>query len=98
MEVNIRALRARAPERESLRRYQEVARLLTGQPSATAEDGVEWVREICQELSIPPLSSYGIREADVPVLVERASHASSMKGNPLVLTADELREVLARAL
>jgi alcohol dehydrogenase class IV len=98
MEVNIRALRARAPERESLRRYQEVARLLTGQPSATAEDGVEWVREICQELSIPPLSSYGIREADVPVLVEKASHASSMKGNPLVLTADELREVLARAL
>jgi alcohol dehydrogenase class IV len=98
MEVNIRALRTRVPESESLRRYQEVARLLTGQPSAAAEDGVQWVREICQELNIPPLSSYGIREADVPVLVERASQASSMKGNPIVLTADELREGLARAL
>jgi alcohol dehydrogenase class IV len=98
MEVNIRALRARAPESISLRRYQEVARLLTGQPSAAAEDGVQWVREICQELNISPLGCYGICEADVPVLVEKASQASSMKGNPIVLTPDELREVLARAL
>ncbi|MGD0922929.1 MAG: iron-containing alcohol dehydrogenase [Terriglobia bacterium] len=98
MEVNIRALRARAPESESLRHYEEVARLLTGRPNATPEDGVEWVRAICQELNISRLSSYGIREADVPVLVEKASRASSMKGNPIVLTPDELDEVLTRAL
>lgn len=98
MEANIRALRARGPESESLRRYEEVARLLTGKPGAAAEDGVEWVREICQELSIPPLSSYGIREPDVPLLVEKASQASSMKANPIVLTQEELREVLTRAL
>jgi len=98
MEVNIRALRARVPESESLRRYEEVARILTGYPTATAEDGVEWVRGICEELSIPPLSSYGISEPDIPVLVEKASKASSMKPNPIVLTPDELREVLTRAL
>lgn len=98
MDVNIRTLRARAPESESLRRYEEVARLLTGKPNAAGEEGVEWVRQICQELNIPPLSSYGIREPDVPVLVEKASKASSMKANPLVLTPDELREVLMRAL
>jgi alcohol dehydrogenase class IV len=98
MEVNIRALRARAPESESLRRYEEVARLLTGKPNAAAEDGAAWVRAICQELRIPPLGSYGIREADVPVLIEKASRASSMKANPIVLTANELGEVLARAL
>jgi alcohol dehydrogenase class IV len=98
MEVNIRALRARTPESESLRRYEEVARLLTGRPNAAAEDGVEWVREICQELSIPPLSSYGIGEQDLPILVEKASKASSMKANPIALTPDELGEVLTRAL
>lgn len=98
MEVNIRALRGRAPESESLRRYEEVARLLTGRPNAAPEDGVEWVRAICQELNIPPLSSYAIREADVPVLVEKASRASSMKANPIELTPDELGEVLTRAL
>jgi len=98
MDVNIRALRARALESESLRRYEAVARILTGDQSARAEDGVKWVSQVCQELKIPPLSSYGIDEQDVPVLVEKASRASSTKGNPITLTAEELREVLTRAL
>jgi alcohol dehydrogenase class IV len=98
MAINIRASRARATEGEALRRYETVARLLTGKPDALAEEGVEWVRQLCQELQIPPLSSYGIQERDVATLVEKASRASSTKGNPITLTADELREVLTRAL
>jgi len=98
MEVNIKALRARAAESESLRRYEEVARLLTGRPGVAAEEGIRWVREMCLELNIPPLSSYGIREADVPAFVAKASQASSMQANPIALTHDELREVLTHAL
>jgi len=98
MAVNIRAARARAPEGETVRRYETVARLLTGKPEATAEEGVEWVRELCRELQIPPLSSYGIQERDVSILVEKASKASSTKGNPITLTLDELRDVLTNAL
>jgi alcohol dehydrogenase class IV len=98
MRINIRASHARAPESDTLRRYETVARLLTGRPDAAAEDGVEWVRQLCQELQIPPLSSYGIQERDVPILVEKASSASSTKGNPLTLTMDELRELLVCAL
>jgi alcohol dehydrogenase class IV len=98
MAINIRACRARAPEGETLRRYETVARLLTGKPDAVPEEGVEWVRELCAELQIPPLSSYGIQEQDVPTLVEEASRASSTKGNPITLTMDELCEVLTSAL
>jgi len=98
MAINIRACRARAPEGEALRRYETVARLLTGKPDALAEEGVEWVRQLCQELQIPALRSYGIQDRDVATLVEKASRASSTKGNPITLTADELREVLTRAL
>ena len=98
MAINIRACRARAPEGETLRRYETVARLLTGEPDAVAEDGIEWVRQLCQELQIPPLSSYGIQERDVPTLVEKASRASSTKGNPITLTMDELRQLLTSAL
>ena len=98
MAINIRASRARASEGETLRRYETVARLLTGKPDALAEEGVEWVHQLCRELQIPSLSSYGIQEGDVPTLVEKASKASSMKGNPLNLTTDELREVLTLAL
>ena len=97
-EANIRALRSRAPEGEALRRYETVARILTGSPAARAEDEAEWLRRHCNTLAIPALRSYGVSEQDLPVLVEKAAKASSMKGNPLPLTPDELREILLRAL
>jgi alcohol dehydrogenase class IV len=98
MEINVRALRARAPGSGALRRYDEVARLLTGRSQATAEDGVRWVAGICRRLEIPPLRTYGVGEPDIPDLVERAAQASSMKGNPILLTPEELRETIARAI
>jgi alcohol dehydrogenase class IV len=98
MEINLRALRARMPQSDVQRRYQDVARILTGQPTASAEDGIAWVREVCRELEIPPLKAYGISEQDVPILVEEAARASSMKANPLVLTSEELQEVLTQSI
>jgi alcohol dehydrogenase class IV len=97
MEVNQRALQQRQPSSDSLRRYEEVARILTGRPAASAQDGVHWVRTVCQELQIPPLRQHGLQQSDFPVLVEKASAASSMKANPLPLTREELVEILERA-
>ena len=62
-----------------------MACILTGEADATAADGLAWVRRITRELDIPPLGAYGIGQGDVPVLVEKASKASSMKANPIVL-------------
>lgn len=98
MMANVRALRERAPKSAALRRYDEVARLLTGRPQATADDGVAWTRELCGALQIAPLRSWGLTEADVPSVVEKSLQASSMKANPIPLTAQELGEVLRAAL
>jgi alcohol dehydrogenase class IV len=98
MEVNVRALGARQPESPALARYEEIARLLTGRPQATAEDGVRWVKDLCRRLEIPTLRAYGVSETDIPDLVAKAAGASSMKGNPIVLTTEELREIISRAL
>jgi alcohol dehydrogenase class IV len=98
MEINLRALRARAPQSDALRRYQEVARMLTDRADASAEDGIRWTRDICLELEIPPLKAYGIQEHDVAALIAEAAKASSMKGNPLALTPEEMREVLTRSI
>ena len=98
MEINLRALRARAPESVALGRYQGVARMLTGRADATAEDAIRWTRKISKELGIPPLKEYGIGEQDVPLLVAEAAKASSMKANPLVLTSEELQEVLTQSI
>lgn len=98
MEANVRALRERAPSSEALRRYDEVARLLTDRPQATADDGVVWTRELCRALQIAPLRTWGLTEANAPVVVEKAMQASSMKANPVTLTAEELSAVLTAVL
>jgi len=98
MRVNIAALHRRADSGEHLRRYETVAGILTGRSGASAERGVEWVQNLCRELRIPPLGSYGISAADIGILVEKAANASSMKANPVELSEEELREVLSCSL
>lgn len=98
MQANITALQSRQPQSAALYRYAEVAQWLTGRTEATPAEGVAWVQELVTALAIPPLSSYGVTPADVPLVVEKSAQASSMKGNPLVLTAEELTAVLLQTL
>jgi alcohol dehydrogenase class IV len=98
IEINVRALRTRAPGSGPLRRYDEIARLLIGSAQATACDGTRWVAELCEALAISPLRKYGVSAGDIPALVEKGSRASSMKANPIPLTGEELAEILARAI
>ena len=97
MAANIHALRQRAAAGDALRRYGKVARLLTGNASATADDGVKWVRKLVADLQIPHLGEYGVREEHVADLVAKAANASSMKANPIALTPEELAETLRAA-
>jgi alcohol dehydrogenase class IV len=98
MRANIRALRARAPESTALERYTEIARLVTADASASAEVGAAWVAGLVRQLGIPPLGEYGIGTRHVSDLVAKAGRASSMKANPIVLTEEELAEVLEASL
>ena len=83
---------------EAIRRYDEVARLLTARASATADEGVAWVRNLVSDLQILRLASYGITREHIPDVVEKAARASSMKANPIVLTPAELAGILERSL
>ena len=98
MRVNVSALEQRDEGNRALRRYEEIARIMTGSPVAGAADAVEWVRDVCRTLEVPGLGEFGVRPADVDDLVERASKASSMKGNPVLLTREELVEILSGAI
>lgn len=98
MAANIRALREREPEHEALGRYAEVARLLTGDTAATPEDGAAWAGQLVADLGIAPLSTYGLTDESVPEVVEKASNASSMQGNPITLTDEELSAILVSVL
>jgi alcohol dehydrogenase class IV len=97
METNLRALRSRQPDSEALRRYQDVARILTGLPSASADDGASWVRDLCRDLAIPTLTALGIHRTDFALLAAKAAEASSMKANPILLAPEEVLGILEQA-
>lgn len=98
MAVNVQALRDRQPESEALKRYGEIAQILTGHPAATAADGVAWVEALGQALHVPSLGIYGLTLADFPAVIEKSAVASSMQGNPIKLTTQEMEEILKRAI
>jgi alcohol dehydrogenase class IV len=99
IEANVRALRSAAlPGNPALDRYTEVARLLTGKPSAVIEDGLDWVRETVALLGVPGLGTFGIRPEQADEIAAKAAKASSTKGNPVVLSDDDLRDILLRAI
>jgi alcohol dehydrogenase class IV len=97
-EINIRALRERTAASTALARYGEIARIVTGRPHAEAHDLVSWLRDLVQALQISPLSRYGLYAEHCTDIVEKASRASSMKANPIVLNGSELEEIFLRSL
>lgn len=98
MKINLKALRERAPHSPVLEKFKILARILTKSPDAGEEDAIKWISDICKHLKVRKLSELGIRSEDFSSIVEKAKKASSMKGNPIQLTDDELKEILLTAL
>ena len=97
VEMNIQALKKRTPDSYALKRFDDVARIITGKISARADDAIDWIHELCSHMKVQPLSLIGIRQEYFPDIVAKARRASSMKGNPIVLTDEELTQILVNA-
>lgn len=98
MDTNVQALHARQPDSPALERYALVAQMLTGKQQASPEDGVIWVQDLVEALHIPSLANYGLTEQDISTVVDQSAQASSMQGNPIQLTNDEMRQILIRSI
>ncbi|MHC4739547.1 MAG: iron-containing alcohol dehydrogenase [Planctomycetota bacterium] len=97
MQANVQALQKRAADSAAFIRYDEIARVLTGAASAYAVDGLRWVQEVCRRFKLPSLSEFGLKEKDFYTIIAKCRKSSSMKGNPIVLTDDELMEILRKS-
>ena len=98
MTGNVAALMERAPGGPALSRYGEIARILTGDPMATIDDGLAWIETLCGDLEIRRLSDRGLTEDDLPLLIRNAAKASSMQANPIRLTEVEMERIIRQAL
>ena len=99
--INIEALSTREPAHPALDKYAKVGALLAGHPfdnPATARIAlVDVLRNWLATLAVPRLSAYGTGPADVERVVANC-RGGSMKTNPLVLTDDEVSDLVRRRL
>ncbi len=98
MEENLIALQARTPDHPALDRFCTIGKILCNHPTATAQDGLDWIRKFNIHAKIPQLSAFGLTEEMSNKIIEKAINSSSMKGNPITLTGKELRNILQKSL
>mmetsp|Transcript_31051 Transcript_31051/g.41035 ORF Transcript_31051/g.41035 Transcript_31051/m.41035 type:complete len:459 (-) Transcript_31051:523-1899(-) len=101
--VNVQALTREVNSGKSeyqtyLDRHVEVAQIITGNINASAEDGARWLQEIAKDLGIPSLAEIGMTPDDYDKAVEFSAKSSSMKGNPIELSTEELLQILKAAV
>ena len=98
-ETNRRLLTSEYGSETTLRRFDEIGRMVTGEPEATARVGAQWLQGLLEKLEIPPLSQYeGLSLPDLPEIAENALRASSMKGNPVTLGITDIIDILKQAM
>ncbi len=98
IEANVRAARSAPSGAGVLDRYAEAARLLTGRPDASIEDGLAWIRETLVLLHVPGLAAFGLGPEQAAEIAAKALTSSSMKGNPVALSPADLEAALLQAL
>jgi len=97
MDANLKSAKAQNLN-HIISKYEEVAQLLAGESKARSEDGIQWAQQMVEKLNIPSLSAFGLTPSDFPALVEKAKKASSMKGNPVVLSDESLMLILEKSI
>jgi alcohol dehydrogenase class IV len=98
LETNLRALQKRAPRNPALARMSVVAQALTGEAEAPPEAAIAWAERLLVALDIQGLEHYGLTQAELPELVDKATRSSSMQGNPIELSQAELTRIAESAL
>jgi len=98
IDANVHALRSGPVGHPALDRYTQAARLLTGEPAASVQDGLAWIRQTLTLLAVPGLATFGIRPQHIDEIAAKALTSSSMQGNPVALSHGDLKAILLRAL
>lgn len=100
-EINIRALKQRAPNDPALAKYAIAGKVLMRDMNMSNQAGLDALLKLLKDwthrLQLPRLSTYGMVADDIPRVVQN-SRGNSMKTNPIVLDNAELVEILLMRL
>ncbi len=97
MEVNYQVIKSNESDNPVLQRFTEIARWLTGREEAGAEEGIYWIKKLTLDLKIPKLSEIGVTKDNFPEIIEKSKNSSSMKGNPTILSPENIAQILEKS-
>jgi len=96
-EINIQSMQSREPDNRALTKYACAAEILCQQVFCDEEEAhsalIKLLAEWTRELELPRLSRYGLGPIGLNRVVKH-SRGSSMKTNPIVLTDEEIKQIL----
>jgi alcohol dehydrogenase class IV len=99
IDANVHTLRSQGQGvQAALDRYARAARLLTGEPAASVQDGVAWIQQTLTLLAVPGLATFGIGSQQADEIAAKALTSSSMQGNPVALSHGDLKAIVLLAL
>lgn len=97
-DINYKALLERDAHNPILGKFDDIAKLVTGNQKSRTADGIKWFGELNRKLNISTLSKYGIKKEDHSKIIEGVKVSSSMKANPVQLNEDELYRILRQSM
>lgn len=99
--INLQSMHMREPDNPALEKYRHVAEILCKQhfsdPEIAFDALIDLLARWTEELTLPRLSRYGLQSAGLDKVIAHC-RGSSMKTNPIVLTDDEIRQILLARL
>ncbi len=98
LRMNYDIVMRRESRGETSRKFDQVAQVLTGNPTAKGSYAIAWIESLIKDLPLAPLSELGFTEAMIPEAVKKSTQSSSMKGNPIDLESADLRKILEECL
>lgn len=100
-QTNIQAIEMRDMANPAAGRYAHAAEVMCGKHFKSNREAHQALIELLERwrarMSLPGLASYGVTPEDIPRIVANA-RGSSMKTNPIVITDDELTQIVSYCL
>ncbi len=96
--ANIKIARDSGEHHLVISRFEVISRIITGDSLATTGDGLSWIESLATSLNIPGLSSMGITPENFDLIIDKSIRSSSMKGNPVQLSRQDLYKILEESL
>ena len=97
-EMNSEIITQNSKGSEGYEKISNIGRILLDSDKTEFMDTVTYLLELAEKLGIGSLKSYGVNEKDIPAIIEHSLTSSSMKGNPVLLSKEQIRRILEMAL